>query len=258
MRGRRAGHDARWLALLDDALTGDGVDIEVQPIVDIVAGRTDGYEALARFEHEDAEGVGPDVWFQRAREHDLLAELQAAAAIKALALMSRLATDRFIAINVEPDALSHPAVRAALLDHGDLSRIAIELNEHAEWHWETMAPTIAELRARGASFGMDDAGTGAEGIAHLESLAPVYVKVHRDVVGGIAGDPARIAVLGVVQQFSARVDAGLVGVGVERLEDALALRSLGVRHAQGYALSPPAAPWPEADPAALGRLALGE
>ncbi len=251
----RAGFDARWTSLLDDAIAGFGVGVHVQPIVDLTSGRVVAYEALARFDHEDAEGVSPAVWFGRAREHRLVTALQGTVLRTALALLPTLPSDTVLGVNVEPDAIASPETRAALLDHADLSHVIVELTEHAAWSWDEIGPTVEELRLRGARTAIDDAGSGYAVIEQIDQLQPSALKLDRSIVDGVAQDQGRQALVSMIRGIADRSGALLVAEGIESHADAKRLLASGITYAQGYLIAAPGEPWPTPDATALRALA---
>ncbi|MDN4472934.1 EAL domain-containing protein [Demequina zhanjiangensis] len=246
--------DARWTALLDDAIAGHGVGIHVQPVVDLSDGRVIAYEALARFQHDEAVGAAPDVWFSKARDRGLVSELQASVLRVALGLLPTRPDGAYLGLNVEPDTLARPETREALLDHADLTGVVVELTEHARWSWAEIEPTVAELRRRGALTAIDDAGTGYAVIEQIAELAPATLKLDRSIVTGVAQDAGKQALVDMIVGLARRAGAVLVGEGVERLADARYLTEHGVTFAQGFLLAAPSEPWPEPDATVVGTL----
>ena len=81
-----------------------------QPIIDLTRGVTDGYEALIRFVGYPVRN--PEPWFAAARDHGLNAPLQAAALRAALANRDTLPANCFLTVNIGPDVLHTPDIRA--------------------------------------------------------------------------------------------------------------------------------------------------
>ncbi|WP_084125851.1 EAL domain-containing protein [Demequina sp. NBRC 110054] len=250
-----SGYDARWTTLLDDAIAGVGVGVHVQPVVDLTNGDVVAYETLARFSHEDAGGVSPDVWFRRARSHGLAAPLQATVLRTALGLLPTLPEGALLGLNVEPDTIAHPEVRAALLDHADLSSVVVELTERGSWSWEEIGTTIEEIKARGARTAIDDAGAGYAVIHQIAKLQPHALKLDRVIVDGVSQDVGRQALVSMIVGMATRAGANVVAEGVEHLVDAQRLIAAGVTYAQGYLFAAPGEPWPQPDTESLRVLA---
>jgi len=235
------GHatDARWTQLLDDAIAGVGVQCYYQPIVDLDQRVVVGYEALARFSHPDAAGVSPDVWFARAKERGIQAELEAMVLSIALAKRAHLPKDCFLAVNVEPDSLRNAKVRAVFNTQADLTGLVLEITEHSSWEWVDLEPAINAVRAKGALIAVDDAGAGYSGLQQILELRPSILKLDRAIVQGVATDEAKVALVEMIGLFASRVDAWVVAEGIETLADAKRLADMRVPLAQGFLFAVP-------------------
>ena len=240
--------DARWTQLLDDAIAGNGVSCHFQPVVDLEHRVVVGYEALARFSHAEAGGVSPDVWLARARVRGMQAELEAVVLERALARRSQLPSDCFLAVNVEPDSLRHPAVRRVLGTQDDLTGVVIEITEHSSWEWVDLEPSINAVRSKGALIAVDDAGAGYSGLQQILELRPSILKLDRAIVQGIATDESKVALVEMIGLFASRVDAWVVAEGIETLADAKRLADMRVPLAQGYLFARPGPGFGAIDP----------
>lgn len=247
--------NARWTQLIDDAIAGEGVECHFQPIIDLDQRIVVGYEALARFSHPDAAGVGPDVWFARARARGLQPELEAVVLRMALSRRYEMPSDTFLAVNVAPDSLRHPSVRDVLAELPDLTGLVIEITEHSAWEWADLEPAINAVRAKGALIAVDDAGAGYSGLQQILELRPSILKLDRAIVDGIATDEAKVALVEMIGLFASRVDAWVVAEGIESLADAKRLSDMRVPLAQGFLFARPSPNFEGIDPGISAQLA---
>jgi len=247
--------DARWTQLIDDALAGEGVECHFQPIIDLDQRVVVGYEALARFSHPDAAGVGPDVWFARARARGLQPELEAVVLRMALSRRPDMPSDTFLAVNVAPDSLRHPLVRDLFSELPDLTGLVIEITEHSSWEWADLEPAINAVRAKGALIAVDDAGAGYSGLQQILELRPSILKLDRAIVHGVATDEAKVALVEMIGLFASRVDAWVVAEGIETLADAKRLSDMRVPLAQGFLFARPSPDFEDIDPDISAQLA---
>ena len=217
-----------------------------QPVVSIANGRLIGYEALARFPSQS--GRSPDSWFAQAHGCGLGAELEAAGLRAALRSTGRpLGTH--LAVNVSPSALASDCVQRVLA--GNLEGLVIEITEHEFVpDDDSLATTIADLRARGASIAIDDAGAGHAGLKQLMRVRPDIVKLDRALISGIHDDQAQTALVESFVRFSRDVGAIVCAEGIESLDELAVLADLDVEWGQGYVLGRPGPPWPEVSPVA--------
>jgi diguanylate cyclase (GGDEF)-like protein len=218
-----------------------------QPVVALTTGRVVGYEALARFPSSPPRP--PSAWFARAAACGLGPELEAAAIRAALEPLGR-EPGTHLAINVSPSALTSEAVQTVLPT--DLTDIVIELTEHEVFATdESFARELRELRDRGASIAIDDAGAGYAGLKQVMWVQPDIVKLDRDLIRAIHADPARMALVESFVRFAHRVGATVCAEGIESLDDLQALANLDVPWGQGIALGKPDPPWRPVPPTAV-------
>jgi EAL domain-containing protein (putative c-di-GMP-specific phosphodiesterase class I) len=203
----------------------------LQPIVDLVSGAAVGYEALARFEGETPQP--PDVWFAAAESVGLGVELELAAVRSALEHLDSVSADAYLSVNVSPHTATTSEF-ATLIERGT-DRIVIEVTEHAAiGDYPHFNGSVARLRFRGMRYAVDDAGAGFATFSHILSTKPDIVKLDMSLIRDIHRDLARRALLHGLIYFIEQINATAVAEGVETLEEAEALKRLGVHCAQGY------------------------
>ena len=121
------------------------------------------------------------------------------------------------------------------------SRLVVEIVEHAPpWDVNGFSAALESLRAMGARIALDDVGLGHSNYHMILECRPDYFKVDRHFVDGCHRDFHRRAVLASVAQLARPFGARVVAEGVEKDEDLLALRRLGISLVQGYLLGRPA------------------
>jgi EAL domain-containing protein (putative c-di-GMP-specific phosphodiesterase class I)/CBS domain-containing protein len=245
--------DPAWDALLRRAVQGHGITPVFQPIVDVRRRVVAGYEALSRF--SGAPGVGPDAWFAAAALRGIVAQLEAATLRAALARRADLPPNCFLTVNVEPESVLDPGVRAVLDAQGRLDGLALEITEHRPIDDpEHFVAALDRFRAAGALIAVDDAGAGHAGLQQILLLRPGILKLDRALVEGIDYDESKAAMVEMLGLFANRIDAWLLAEGVETLAEARRLEQLGVPLAQGYLYSRPQQPWASIDPDTLRSL----
>jgi EAL domain-containing protein (putative c-di-GMP-specific phosphodiesterase class I)/FixJ family two-component response regulator len=217
-------------------LTGKGIEMVFQPLVDLVSGITQGYEALARF--NVAPRQGPDVWFAEAASVGLGIELEVAAVRAALGQLSRLPEGMFMSVNLSPETATAPSF-LELLDSVPVDRVAIELTEHAKVEdYEVLNAALLGLRQGGLRLAVDDAGAGFASLRHILKLAPDLIKIDVSITREINTRPAH-ALAAALHSFAVEIGAAIVAEGIETVEQLETLRKLGIRYGQGYYLARP-------------------
>jgi EAL domain-containing protein (putative c-di-GMP-specific phosphodiesterase class I) len=216
----------------------DNVDMEFQPVFDLLDCKIVSLEALARFWTEPMRP--PSAWFAEAAEVGLGVELELAAIRSALQRLDEIPEEIALAVNVSPSTALEPAFCDLLYDVAD--RIVIEITEHAQVDdYDALSTALGPLRERGAKLAIDDVGAGFANLRHILRLAPDLVKLDLSLTQEIARDPAREALASSLVGFAEGVGASIVAEGISSDEDLSVLRSLGVDYGQGYHLARPSA-----------------
>ncbi len=206
-----------------------------QPIVDTARGTVVGYEALARFTVEPYRT--PDVWIAEAATVGLGVEVELQAISNALQLAEALPAGRYLSVNASPSVVTTGRL-LGVLARSDRP-IVVEITEH-EQHDGALNAALDELRSAGHQIAVDDSGAGYAGLTRIVEIRPDIVKVDRSLIAGVDTDTVRQAMVGAAVAFSAKAGGIIVAEGVEREGEAIALRTLGVRSAQGYYFGRPA------------------
>ena len=239
-------------AVLSRLVGGEGLTMFVQPIVDIRSGVVHAFEALARF-GEPVVNTTPLHWFALAEEIGGRPALERACLREALELLGHRPPDTRLTVNLSAPVLLEEESLSMLAEAGDrqqddLRGLVIEITEETLiGSDEQLQAAFEPLRARGAKLAVDDMGAGYSGLRQITTVRPSYLKLDRSLCTGIDSDPERAALVGALSGYAAQVGSLLIAEGIETTAELEALRSLGVPLVQGFRLSRPGAPWPQAD-----------
>jgi EAL domain-containing protein (putative c-di-GMP-specific phosphodiesterase class I) len=218
-------------------VAGDGVEIHLQPIVDLSTRATVGFEALARFDGLPVRP--PDEWFAEAATLDLGVQLELATIDRALPLVARLPRHAYLSLNC-----SHRTARSAELLPilaRDATRLVVEITEHERVDdYEELARSLQPLREIGVRIAIDDAGAGYASLRHTLQLSPDIVKVDITLTRSIDTDRARRALASALISFADEMGIAIVAEGIETEAELRTLLDLGVRYGQGFHLAKPA------------------
>lgn len=225
-----------------ELLSADRSRIVVQPIVDVVAGRPVGFEALSRFTGPDGRPQRPDLVFARAAELGLGPQFELAAVEAAIAVLQHLPETAYLSLNLSTATLSDERCAEAL-SAAPPERLVIELTEHdAVEDYDMIVDTLCHLRREGIRLAVDDVGAGFSSLQHILRLNPDVVKLDISLTRSIHADPARRALGSGFVSFARELGASLVAEGVETEQERDALLGLGVHLMQGYLLGRPDSP----------------
>jgi EAL domain-containing protein (putative c-di-GMP-specific phosphodiesterase class I)/PAS domain-containing protein len=224
-------------ASVREIIDGGLFDIAFQPIVDLKAGVTPGYEALARFHN----GTAPDEQFRLAREIGLGRPLALACIRRAIeAAEVRLGPNVWLNLNVSAEVVLTDGLSEAL--PADDRVVVLEITEHeAITNYEAFRAAVANLDGR-VKLAIDDAGAGFASLRHIVELDPAFVKLDRSLVAGVGSDAARQAVVAGMVRFAETAGLTLIAEGIETEDELAALRRGGVTLGQGYLLGRPEVP----------------
>jgi EAL domain-containing protein (putative c-di-GMP-specific phosphodiesterase class I) len=210
-----------------------------QPIVYLADARVAGYEALARFAKESP---GAEDLFREAHEVGLGVDLELHAARLAVAdFKAELAThpDRYLAVNASPGLLYRQELLEVLADLPP-AQVVVEITEQRQFEsYDQLRSTVALVHERGMRVAVDDAGSGFAGLQRLVDVRPEIVKLDRGLVTHIDGDPSRRALVTAMRRFADDVGIIVVAEGIERHEELLVLRDIGIDCGQGYLFGRP-------------------
>ena len=230
--------DLETRSRVERAISGSGLSIVCQPIVDLHTGELVGAEALARFGGPPAQP--PDRWFADAQRVGLLEELELAAVRRALELIDRLPEHAYLAVNVSHEAVASRELPGLLEDAG-AERVVLELTEQLEADDHARLRELLDgLRSRGTRLAIDDSGAGYSGLARIVGLAPDLIKLDRVMTRGVDLDPVRRSLAGALVTFAGDTGAAVVAEGIETAAELETVRRLGIRFGQGYYLARPA------------------
>ena len=222
---------------------------EYQPIVELVTGRIEGFEALVRWQHPELGRLAPDRFIHVAETAGCIDDLGAEVLRRSLRGTARLNATAgrplFMDINVSPrqlfdtDALIE-ALRAGLAETAlDPSLVVLELTESGLGVAETPVEAALErLRETGARLAIDDFGTGYSSLSRLRDLPIDAVKIDKSFVSDLHAGPSLELVAGIVT-IARSMDLKVIAEGVESVDIRNLLIEAGCGYGQGYLFSRP-------------------
>lgn len=225
------------VARIRHAMSAGAPRIIYQPIYALRPHRLVGFECLSTFDLEPRRT--PDMWFDAANVAGLGTELELHALHKALEMLPAFAPHLAFNVNCSPAAVLDGSV-ARMLEHADLTRIVLEITEHATVeNYAALSMALQPLRDRGARVAIDDAGAGYASMRHILNLHPDVIKMDMSITHGIDTDASRRALARGLVLFAHDIGSGITAEGVETQAQARILQDLGVDQLQGFLLGRP-------------------
>lgn len=233
------------------ALDKDQLKLFYQPLIDLKSGEVSGFEALARWEHEDRGEISPTEFIPVAEESGLILQLGRWAMHKAadtLADWDRSAggtlplqvSVNLSAIQVARDDIA--AVVSSALKASGLTgdRLTLELTESSIVQDPARATRVFDaLKSLEATVAMDDFGTGYSSLAYLQRLPIDVLKIDRSFVSGMMVDPDSVAIVRAVLSLADALGMSTTAEGIETVELATTLATLGCASGQGFYFARP-------------------
>ena len=232
------------------ALAGEEFVLHYQPIVGL---RHDicGVEALLRWRHPQRGMVGPDKFIALAEKTGLILPLglwvlqQACRQLRLWA--DHPATAQWtVAVNVSARQFRQDdfvqQVLQVLHDSGaQACKLKLELTESMLLDdIDSVASTMAALRAEGIGFSLDDFGTGYSSLAYLKKLPLSQLKIDRSFVQDVLSNSNDAAIARAIIALAHSLGLEVVAEGVETQAQRDFLAGSGCRTFQGYLFGKPA------------------
>jgi diguanylate cyclase len=216
-----------------------------QPIVDLVNGRVVALEALLRWDHPTRGLVGPNSFIELAEESGMISEigmsvLQMAAWQAAnWRAEGKVPAHLELHVNLSGRQLEDPylveKIKRVLGSTGfPASLLVLEITESVAV--ETGAAHIdllEQMRALGIRFAIDDFGTGYSSLNYLRALPVDVLKIDRAFAQTLDGETDTVLLEAIVR-LGHSLDIDMIAEGIEHAEQAITLRRLGCRRAQGF------------------------
>ncbi|MCR6502222.1 EAL domain-containing protein [Shinella sp. CPCC 101442] len=207
-----------------------------------------GVEALARWQHPTRGFVAPDVFLPVAESLNVVARIDETILDQALfqamrwegqglgiprvsvnvscqRLRDEGLIDKLRAMNIRPGSLTFELLESISFDTAD----------------DGLRQAIEEIKALGIDIEIDDFGTGHASIVSLLELSPKRLKIDRRLVQPLLESTSQQSLVRSIIDIGKVRGIETVAEGVETLDHAALLRSLGCHTLQGYALARPMA-----------------
>jgi diguanylate cyclase (GGDEF)-like protein len=230
------------------ALLHDQLLVHLQPEISLRDGSVAAAEAFVRWEHPTRGLLSPADVLPAAEQAGLLPRVATAVlelALDAAAHWWRGGARFPVSVNLGARSVTDPQLPAritAALDARGLpgEALKVELVEDVlSTQPEAVREVLSQLRASGVQVAIDDYGAGYSSLARLRHLPVDELKLDRSFTADADTIPQARATVAHLVALAHTLDLRVVAEGVEEIETAQLLASLGCDVVQGYSIARP-------------------
>jgi len=217
----------------------------LQPQADLIAGRIDGAELLARWRGQDGRWIFPAKFMPDIEQDTHLARVMGIhVLLEAHQQRERLRTagkDITLSLNISGRHFLLPEFLDDVAEFcPDGFGLMVEVTESIALTDMSRARKVTDaLKERGFRLSMDDFGTGYSSLYYATELPFDEIKLDQNFVRNMHRDSASFAVAGSALLLAELSGKSLVAEGISTPGQASTWLRMGGRRIQGYRLSPP-------------------
>jgi EAL domain-containing protein (putative c-di-GMP-specific phosphodiesterase class I) len=233
------------------AVERDEFTVYYQPIYSLADNEIQGFEALARWEHDIHGFVAPDKFIPLAEEIGLINTLGEQILRKACRHGSRLKenfaadTPFTISVNLSCKQFAQPnlvkKITGILLETNfDPQNLKIEITESVFIeHRERAVEMLNQLREIGVEINIDDFGTGYSNLSYLMQLPISTLKIDRSFINPIDLEGRNLEIVQTILTLASSLGIKVIAEGVENEAQLAQLKTLKCEGAQGFFFAKP-------------------
>jgi diguanylate cyclase (GGDEF)-like protein/PAS domain S-box-containing protein len=235
---------------LRQAIKDDGLDTHYQLQIDVMKGKVQGFEALARWNHPTRGPIPPSTFIPIAESSRLIADL-GAWMVRSVCRQGRVWLDAGgapleMAVNLSVAQLWHRDVESditsALEETGfPPELLCVELTEtvFGDEAMPRIQRLFAALKRLGVKIALDDFGTGYSSLQYLNDLSFDKVKIDRSFISNCDKHPDKMRLLQGIIGLGKGLGLGIIVEGVENERELQVISDLGCEVVQGFFFAKP-------------------
>ena len=233
-------------AELPAAIDDGQIDIEVEPVLDLVTGRLAAAEALVRWHHPTRGTLPPSVFLPLAERNGLIAALTERVldrAVSSCADWQRRGLSAAVSVNLSTRSLLDDAlpttIDQVLRRYGlPAHLLTLEITESIVISDAARAlALLGSLRSLGVRIALDDFGTGYSSLTYLSTLPIQQLKIDRSFVARILDSPRDAAIVTSLIDLAHHLGLEVIAEGIECPTVRDRLRALGCEYGQGFLIA---------------------
>lgn len=241
------------------AIGTDQLSLHYQPIMNLETGHVDGFEALMRWNHPTKGPISPAIFIPIAEESGLIVDAsrwalrESCRALKRIEGRVGIERGLFMSVNFSSTDFAEENFLDQLytiLSETDVAphKVHLEITERLLMNQPTNAKdTLNMCRRAGLGIAIDDFGTGYSSLSYLHYYPIDTLKIDQSFVRNMMSDPTVLELVKSIIALGKNMNMDIIAEGVEHVEEATMLHSLGCHRAQGYYFAKPLAEKPLID-----------
>jgi EAL domain-containing protein (putative c-di-GMP-specific phosphodiesterase class I) len=228
--------------LLEQIILRENLSTVYEPIIELADHTLIGYEALTR----GPVGTGlesPQKLFSVAYRTHLEYELDSLCRRLALQNAAGIEPGDKLFLNILPTSIHDPdfgemRIREVLERIGLAPQnLVLEISEReAISNFQIFREAIGHFSRLGFGIALDDIGSGYSSLEAALELSPDYLKIDMSLVRGIDDNVPKQELLRGLQGLAEKLHAVVIAEGIETEDELEAIRELGIKAGQGYAI----------------------
>jgi diguanylate cyclase (GGDEF)-like protein len=241
-------HDVYWVPLIREALKINSFCLDYQPVVKLSDGSITHYEVLIRMRGKNGEIISPDNFIPVAERMGLIHGIDLWVVENAIDFLASLADDKShicLSINLSGIAFQDlsllPTIKHKLQStQVAAERITFEITETAVVdNFEQTRKMIANIRALGCHFSLDDFGAGFCSFNYLKKFPVDYIKIDGQFIQNLNNDETDQVLVRSMIEIAKKLGKKTIAEYVECPKVVVRLQEMGVDYGQGFLFGKP-------------------
>ena len=243
--------EAHLESALRRAIENSELELNYHPIVKLDSEKPVGFEALARWNHEEFGAIPPDEFIPLAQETGMVVELgrsmirAASKQMKAWLDEGLIGPEHAMNVNLSAPEIASPELPQVLekiLDDTGLDghNLQVEITERILiTNPDDIAKMFDELDEMDVRICIDDFGTGYSSLSYLRRFRADSLKIDREFIQGLHRSKEDQEIVRAVMRLADKLGLEVVAEGIESTRQLDVLRELDVAYGQGFLWAKP-------------------
>lgn len=246
----RRSEEIEWIGRIQQALREDHFRLFCQPVLPIDSADAPHYEILIRMLDDNGDVLSPASFLPAAERYQLMPLLDRWVIHNTLKSLRAVWTEidgtgAVFCINLSGQSLTNNGFTTFVADELrqsaiDATRICFEITETAAIsNIDEANGFIADMRALGCRFALDDFGAGLSSFGYLKVLDVDYLKIDGSFVREVTTDKVSRSMVEAICQIGRTMGLDMIAEFVGDQATVELLRDIGVDYVQGFFIGKP-------------------